>query len=58
MSAVVSNNRNEIDAVRTWLKGSDLELACLALREAEENLEKAKAALAKVKKKLGRVMAG
>ncbi|WP_295430706.1 SWIM zinc finger family protein [uncultured Thiodictyon sp.] len=57
-SAVVSANLDELEVVRTWLNGSDLEMACSEFRDAEKSFEEAKARFAKVKKKLGKVMNG
>jgi uncharacterized Zn finger protein len=57
-SAVVSKNLAELEVVRTWLAGSDLEIACSEFREAEKNVEDAKTRFDKVKKRIGKLMAG
>ncbi|HYN77990.1 MAG TPA: SWIM zinc finger family protein [Lamprocystis sp. (in: g-proteobacteria)] len=57
-SAVLSKSREEIEILRTWLIGSELEIACSAFHEAEKNFEEAKAMFDRAKKRLGKVMTG
>lgn len=47
---IISNNKDDIAIVLSWLKGSDIEHAINELKIAEKNYEKAKNDLSKAKK--------
>lgn len=52
--SVVSNNKEQVNEVASWLEGSDVEKALTELRNAEASFEKAKAHLAACKRMLGK----
>jgi len=54
--AVVSSNIDEIPIVRTWLKGSDVELAIHNIAEAEHDIDEAKKKLTLAKSALAKAM--
>jgi len=47
---IISNNKEDISKVLSWLSGSDVENALKELKVAQENYDKAKKALAVAKK--------
>ena len=54
--AVLSNNRDEVQAVVAWLRGSDLEAAIKAMDQAEAEVEQAKKRVSAAKKHLAAIM--
>ena len=54
--AVVSANKEKVDAIKSWLPGSDLEEAIMDLAEAEHNFDQAKKYLSASKKKVAKAM--
>jgi hypothetical protein len=53
---IVSNNKNDVLIVKSWLPGSDVEAVLMEVAEKEKALEKAKKDLSITKKKLARAM--
>ena len=53
---IVSENKNEVAIVKTWLAGTDVEAVLMEVAEKEKALEKAKKDLSITKKKLARTM--
>ena len=53
---IVSENRAEVATIVSWLSGTDVELAISQLREAEIRLEKTKAEVSALKKKLAKTL--
>jgi hypothetical protein len=54
--AVVSYNAGEVEVVATWLAGSDVETALIALYEVQFELSKLKKKLSLARKEVARVM--
>lgn len=52
---VVSNNKDQINLVVTWLSGSSLELALIEVQRAEADLDQAKKRASSAKRKLASV---
>jgi len=57
-SAIVSDNRSEVEQVADWLKGSSLDLALAQWSEAAQKHEQTKKELTAAKAKLSRVLLG
>ncbi len=53
---IVSDNINDVDIVKNWVKGSDVEKALDELHQAETDLEKMKKKVSALKKKLARTL--
>lgn len=53
---IVSSNKDEVMIVRSWLRGTDVEVALMEVAEKERIFEKVKKDLSIAKKKLARVM--
>jgi hypothetical protein len=53
---VVSDNKNEVAIVKTWLVGTDVDAVLREVAEKEKALEKAKKELSIAKKMLARTM--
>ncbi|MEJ2105019.1 MAG: hypothetical protein P8X47_10645 [Ignavibacteriaceae bacterium] len=53
---IVSDNVNDVEIVKTWIKGSDVEKAMNELLEAEIELENSKKKVSALKKKLARTL--
>ncbi len=51
---IISANINDVEIVKNWLKGSDIENVMDELRQAEEELEKMKTKVSALKKNLAR----
>ncbi len=51
---IVSGNEAEVATVVSWLPGTDVETAMTQLRDAEVRLEKTKAEISGLKKKLAK----
>ena len=58
VAAVVSQNQGDIETVRGWLVGTELERALSEFRQAESIYEAAKTALGTAKKDLAKKMRG
>lgn len=56
IKAVVSDNADEVEVVATWLAGSDVETALVALYEVQFELSKLKKKLSLARKEVARVM--
>ena len=52
----VSQNKGDIEKIRTWLSGTDIEKALIDVTSKEREFEKAKQSLVEAKKKLTRSM--
>lgn len=57
-AAIVSQNQGDIETVRAWLVGTELETALSEFRQAESVYEAAKKALGTAKKDLAKKMRG
>ncbi|MGH8790536.1 MAG: SWIM zinc finger family protein [Cupriavidus necator] len=57
-AGIVSENREEVALIASWLPGSDLAESMIELAEAERFLEEAKKSVTKAKKKLATRMIG
>jgi len=53
---IVSDNASEVEIVKTWVNGTDVETALNELHQAETNLEKMKKKVSALKKKLARTL--
>jgi len=53
---IVSDNKDEVMIVKSWLRGTDVEAALHEVVEKERVLEKVKQDLSAAKKKLARIM--
>lgn len=53
---IVSDNKEQVKIVQTWLKGTDVESALNSMRKLEAELDKAKKALSVAKKELAKAM--
>lgn len=53
---IVSDNKEEVIIVKSWLSGTDVEAALNEVAEKERALEKVKQDLSAAKKKLARIM--
>lgn len=53
---IVSDNINDVDIVKNWVKGSDVEKALDEMHQAEADLEKMKKKVSALKKKLARTL--
>jgi hypothetical protein len=53
-SGIVSGNEAKVQAVTSWLPGTDVELALSAVLDVERKYEKAKLELSSAKKRLAR----
>lgn len=55
-NSVVSENKEQVATVQSWLPGSDLEVALMDLAEAEHEYDHAKKHLSKAKKNVAKAM--
>lgn len=53
---IVSDNIQDVEIVKSWVKGSDVEKALNELHQAESDLEKMKNKVSALKKKLARTL--
>ena len=53
---IVSDNKDEVMIVKSWLSGTDVETALIEVAEKERVFEKVKKDLSAAKKKLARIM--
>ena len=53
---IVSGNDQDVDTIRQWMRGTDVEAALNAVDDAETALVLAKSAVAKAKKRLAQAM--
>lgn len=53
---IVSDNKEEVIIVKSWLRGTDVEAALNEVAEKERAIEKIKQDLSAAKKKLARIM--
>ena len=53
---IVSGNDDDVKVVRSWLPGTDIELAIARMRELEKEADKIKKALSVAKKDLAKAM--
>jgi len=53
---IVSENIKDVEIVKSWVKGSDVEKALEELHQAETDLEKMKKKVSALKKKLARTL--
>jgi len=53
---IVSANESEVTTIVSWLPGTDVEFAMTQLRDGEARLEKAKAEVGVLKKKLAKAL--
>lgn len=51
---IVSSNKDEVMIVRSWLRGTDIEAALMAVIDAQKQCEKFKSELSAAKKRLAR----
>lgn len=56
LDGIVSENIKDVEIVKSWLDGSDVEKALDELHEAENELEKMKKKVSALKKKLARTL--
>ena len=56
IDGIVSENIKDVEIVKSWVIGSDVEKALDELRQAETELEKMKRKVSALKKKLGRTL--
>ena len=55
-AGVIGDNREDVNTVKAWLSGSDVELALQALDEAERGLDLAKKRVSAAKKAVAKAM--
>ncbi len=53
---IVSENETEVATIVSWLAGTDVQVAMTQLRDGETRLEKAKAEVSALKKKLAKAL--
>ncbi|MEE8342529.1 MAG: SWIM zinc finger family protein [Gammaproteobacteria bacterium] len=53
---IVSDNIEQVQIVRSWLPGTDIEIAMIKMRALESEAEKVKKALSAAKKEVARAM--
>lgn len=53
---IVSGNLNDVEKVRSWLVGTDVETTLLVMRELEEQFNKIKVELSAAKKAVAKAM--
>ncbi len=56
IEGIVSENVNDVEIVKSWVRGSDVEKALDELHQAETELEKMKKKVSALKKKLARTL--
>ncbi len=57
-NGIVSNNSNQVEIVRSWISGTDIENAIIEVFNAEQKLEEAKKEVTASKKRLGKALIG
>ena len=55
---IVSGNSNEVSTISSWLQGTELESAFESVKEAEQELERAKKKVDNCKRRLSRLLSG
>ncbi len=55
-SRIVSGNEARVQVITSWLPGTDVEMALIAVLDAEKQYEKAKLELSSAKKRLARAL--